>query len=164
MTEQAALFVGSEEEQMALGAALAQAIGDRPLLVFLWGDLGTGKTTLVRGFLRGRGHQGAVRSPTYTLVEPYELSPVSVYHLDLYRLSNPEELEFLGGREIFSGDNQVLVEWPDRGQGWLPQPDLELRLAHEQNGRRIGLLARSDAGRGVIDRITGLKILRRGEP
>ena len=138
---------------MALGAALARAIGDRPLLVFLWGDLGTGKTTLVRGFLRGQGHQGAVRSPTYTLVEPYDLSPVSVYHLDLYRLSDSEELEFLGGREIFSGDNQVLVEWPDRGRGWLPQPDLELRLVHEENGRRITLRAHSDVGQEIIDRM-----------
>ena len=138
---------------MALGAVLAEAMDRRPLLVFLWGDLGTGKTTLVRGFLRGRGYQGAVRSPTYTLVEPYDLSPVTVYHLDLYRLTDPEELEFLGGREIFGGDNQVLVEWPDRGRGWLPQPDLELRLVHEENGRRITLQAHSAAGREVIDRI-----------
>ncbi len=141
----------SEDEQMAFGASLARAMVGLPLLVFLQGDLGTGKTTLVRGFLRGKGYEGAVRSPTYTLVEAYEFVRPAIYHLDLYRLSDPEELEFLGGREIFDGSHQVLVEWPQRGEGWLPSPDLELRLDHDGSGRRIGLLAHSPAGDQVID-------------
>jgi tRNA threonylcarbamoyladenosine biosynthesis protein TsaE len=151
MGEGQTLAAASEEEQMALGVALAGAMGYRPGLVFLQGDLGTGKTTLVRGFLRGRGYAGAVRSPTYTLVEPYEFSEVSVFHLDLYRLADPEELEFLGGREIFDGSSQVLVEWPQRGEGWLPSPDLELRLYHHESGRKIELLAHSSAGASVIE-------------
>ncbi|HDK37391.1 MAG TPA: tRNA (adenosine(37)-N6)-threonylcarbamoyltransferase complex ATPase subunit type 1 TsaE [Thiolapillus brandeum] len=130
-------YCGSEEEQMALGACLAQAFADQPLLVFLDGDLGAGKTTLVRGFLRGLGYKGSVRSPTYTLVEPYSLGKLTVFHLDLYRLCDPEELEFLGGREIFSGSHQVMVEWPEKGEGWLPEPDIYLLLHHQINGRSI---------------------------
>ncbi len=145
---------------MAFGALLAQAMDEHPLLVFLRGDLGTGKTTLARGFLQGRGYRGAVRSPTYTLVEPYELFPVPVYHLDLYRLADAEELEFLGGREIFSGENQVLVEWPDKGQGWLPPPDLELWLTHEDGGRGISLQAHTDPGRLVLGRISDARGFR----
>jgi len=122
---------------MALGACMAKAFARKPLLLFLDGDLGAGKTTLVRGYLRGLGYQGSVRSPTYTLVEPYPLEGLTVYHLDLYRLSDPEELEFLGGREIFSGAHQVLVEWPDRGQGWLPEPDLHLLLTYQDSGRHL---------------------------
>ncbi|WP_295347983.1 tRNA (adenosine(37)-N6)-threonylcarbamoyltransferase complex ATPase subunit type 1 TsaE [Thiolapillus sp.] len=127
----------SEEEQMALGTCMARVFSGKPLLIYLNGDLGAGKTTLVRGFLRGLGFQGAVRSPTYTLVEPYPLEGMTVYHLDLYRLSDPEELEFLGGREIFSGTHQVLVEWPEKGEGWLPLPDLILQLGYQDTGRRL---------------------------
>ncbi len=128
---------------MLLGSCLAKAFSGKPLLVFLEGDLGAGKTTLVRGFLRGLDYRGAVRSPTYTLVEPYPLGDLIVYHLDLYRLSDPEELEFLGGREIFSGNHQVLVEWPEKGRGWLPEPDLHLTLHHRTHGRSIELCCNS---------------------
>lgn len=131
------LHCGSEAQQMALGACLANFFAGKPLLVFLQGDLGAGKTTLVRGFLRGMGYQGSVRSPTYTLVEPYTLADLTVYHLDLYRLADAEELEFLGGREIFAGNHQVLVEWPERGSGWLPEPDLHLILQHQVDGRHV---------------------------
>ncbi len=133
------IFCASEQQQMRLGSCLAEVFADQPLLIFLDGDLGVGKTTLVRGFLRGWGFRGAVRSPTYTLVEPYSLGNLIVYHLDLYRLSDPEELEFLGGREIFSGTHQVLVEWPEKGSGWLPEPDLHLILHHHAHGRSIEL-------------------------
>jgi len=131
------IFCASEQQQMLLGSCLAEIFAGNPLLIFLDGDLGAGKTTLVRGFLRGLGFRGAVRSPTYTLVEPYPLGDLIVYHLDLYRLSDPEELEFLGGREIFSGNHQVLVEWPEKGSGWLPEPDLHLILHHRMYGRCI---------------------------
>ncbi|WP_457673632.1 tRNA (adenosine(37)-N6)-threonylcarbamoyltransferase complex ATPase subunit type 1 TsaE [Thiolapillus sp.] len=150
MSDSLHLFAGSEQEQMAQGAALAAAMGQRPLLIFLRGDLGTGKTTLVRGLLRGRGYEGPVRSPTYTLVEPYEFPGGELFHLDLYRLVDPEELEFLGGREIFSGAHQMLVEWPARGEGWLPEPDLEIRFAHQEQGRELLLTALTEKGQAVI--------------
>ncbi|WP_456417086.1 tRNA (adenosine(37)-N6)-threonylcarbamoyltransferase complex ATPase subunit type 1 TsaE [Thiolapillus sp.] len=142
MNEQT-VYCSSEQQQMLLGGCLAQAFAGRPLLIFLHGDLGAGKTTLVRGYLRGLGYEGAVRSPTYTLVEPYPLRDLTVYHLDLYRLSDPEELEFLGGREIFSGNHQVLVEWPEKGHGWLPEPDLHLILHHRGHGRRLELCCKT---------------------
>jgi tRNA threonylcarbamoyladenosine biosynthesis protein TsaE len=141
-------FCGTEAAQMALGVCMAEAFAGRPVLIFLDGDLGAGKTTLVRGFLRGLGYQGAVRSPTYTLVEPYPVGNLTVFHLDLYRLVDPEELEFLGGREIFSGNHQVLVEWPQRGAGWLPEPDLHLLLHYQDQGRLLEVRCReSDCAR-----------------
>ncbi|MDX1606983.1 MAG: tRNA (adenosine(37)-N6)-threonylcarbamoyltransferase complex ATPase subunit type 1 TsaE [Candidatus Competibacterales bacterium] len=117
----------------ALGAALAARL-PVPALVGLRGDLGAGKTTLVRGLLRALGHQGAVKSPTYTLVEPYELAGQRVLHCDLYRLGDPEELEYLGLREEF-GQALVLVEWPERGAGWLPPSTMEIELQHRPDGR-----------------------------
>lgn len=144
-----------EAAQVAFGERLGRAVGRRGL-VFLHGDLGAGKTTLVRGFLRARGHQGAVKSPTYTLIEPYELPDGRVYHLDLYRLADPEELEYLGLREILAEEAVLLVEWPERGRGWLPPPDLELRLSYAADGeaRRIELSAQTLAGEGMASRLS----------
>lgn len=120
------------EATEAAGAALAGL--DTLHIVFLEGDLGAGKTTWVRGLLHRLGHPGAVRSPTYTLVEPYMLADREVLHFDLYRLGDPEELEYLGVREAFGGGALWLVEWPERGAGWLPAPDLVVRLAHRADG------------------------------
>ncbi len=117
-----------------LGALLAQLL-TAPALVFLQGDLGMGKTTLARGFMQARGHTGTVKSPTYTLVEPYELNEETLYHFDLYRLCDPEELEFMGIRD-YLGRSIALVEWPDKGQGMLPEPDLELTLEQRGEGRQ----------------------------
>ncbi|WP_018876126.1 MULTISPECIES: tRNA (adenosine(37)-N6)-threonylcarbamoyltransferase complex ATPase subunit type 1 TsaE [unclassified Thioalkalivibrio] len=128
------------EATEAAGAALAAL--DQPNIVFLEGDLGAGKTTWVRGLLHRLGHAGAVRSPTYTLVEPYRLADREVLHFDLYRLGDPEELEYLGVREAFGGEGLWLVEWPERGAGWLPAPDLVVRLAHRaagEEGRELRL-------------------------
>jgi len=145
-----------EEEQIAFGTRLGRALGQRAL-VFLEGDMGAGKTTLVRGLLRARGHSGAVKSPTYTLVEPYELPGGSCYHLDLYRLGDPEELEYLGLREMLAEPALVLVEWPDRGAGWLPEPDLRLVLSYAEDGmaRRVRLGAGTERGRMVISGLSG---------
>jgi tRNA threonylcarbamoyladenosine biosynthesis protein TsaE len=138
-----------EEAQGAFGRRLA-AVLRAPCVVYLDGDLGTGKTTLVRGVLRGLGHTGSVRSPTYTLLEPYELDALRLYHLDLYRLADPEELEFLGLRDLLDGDSVLFVEWPARGAGVLPPADLEIRLAYSAAGRVLDLTPRSRAGEGVV--------------
>lgn len=131
------------------GAALARALS-RPCVVYLEGDLGAGKTTLVRGLLRALGHAGSVKSPTYTLVEPYEVAGGTVYHLDLYRLNDPEELEFLGVRELGTGAAVVLVEWPARGAGFLPPADMILALAVHGEGRRARFEARTTRGADMI--------------
>ena len=122
-------------------------------MILLHGDLGTGKTTLARGFLRALGHEGAVRSPTYTLLEPYSLPGGPVYHLDLYRLADAEELDFLGLRDLDEANATFLVEWPERGHGALPPADLEVRLVHRGMARGATLVARSPRGAGWLSRV-----------
>lgn len=128
-----------EAATLALGASLARRLTDGGACVYLEGDLGVGKTTLVRGLLRGLGHEGAVKSPTYTIVEPYELGGVHIYHFDLYRLGDPEELELIGVRDYFSSDSLCLLEWPERGAGVVPSPDLTITLAVNGRGRKATL-------------------------
>lgn len=124
----------------ALGAALAQWLGDRcGAVIYLHGELGAGKTTLARGLLHGLGVTGAVRSPTYTLVEPYELSGRRVLHMDLYRLQDAEELMSLGVHDDSPRDSVWLVEWPERGGELLPLPTLVVDLARCGEGRRAAL-------------------------
>ena len=107
---------------------------DAALVIFLNGDLGAGKTTLSRGLLAGLGYAGSVKSPTYTLVEPYDLGAFKVNHFDLYRLSDPEELYFLGFAEYLEQPGVALVEWPQRAEGWLPKADLTLFIEDLSGG------------------------------
>ena len=144
--------VDSPEQQEQIGATLAN-ICPASCVIYLEGDLGAGKTTLVRGFLRGLGYQGAVKSPTYTLMEPYEIDGHNYYHFDLYRLADPEELEYLGLRDLLSGDAVLLFEWPERGVGELPQGDLLIHIQHRLNGRKIILRAGSDNANDVLQKL-----------
>ena len=118
-------------------------------LVFLHGDLGAGKTTFVRGFLWAAGFQGAVKSPTFTLVEEYALPGRTLYHFDLYRLTDPEELEWMGIRDYLRPDALVFIEWPERGAGLLPPPDLDIELHYAPSGRRAELRWRESAPRQI---------------
>ena len=142
-----------EQAMTALGERLGRACSGGAI-IYLTGDLGTGKTTLVRGVLRGLGHRGPVRSPTFTLVEPYAVGPVPVYHLDLYRLGDPEELEYLGLRDYLEPGVVWLVEWPERGVGHLPRPDLRVTIEYRGTGRRLELTAETATGRRLLDQIS----------
>ena len=131
----------------ALGGALARALcglGETACLILLQGELGAGKTTLVRGLLRAAGHAGPVPSPTYTLVEPYEIDGTRLFHLDLYRIADAEELEYLGWRDIEGAIS--LVEWPERAPELAARADLVIRLTHADGGRRARLEALSPTG------------------
>ncbi|MDH3561278.1 MAG: tRNA (adenosine(37)-N6)-threonylcarbamoyltransferase complex ATPase subunit type 1 TsaE [Gammaproteobacteria bacterium] len=139
-------FAADEAAMEEFGLRLAQATGG-PGVIYLCGDLGTGKTTLVRNLLRGLGFRGKVKSPTYTLIEPYPLGELSVYHLDLYRLTSGEELEWIGIRDLMTGHELLLVEWPELGEGALPPPDLVIAIDHRGAGRQLDLRAASERGR-----------------
>ncbi len=128
----------NEAATIALAQRLVPLI-ERLNIVYLQGDLGAGKTTFTRALLRAMGHEAAVKSPTYTLVEPYEIGGRPVYHFDLYRLADPEELAFLGFEDYLGSGALCLIEWPIRGAGMLPPADLDIALFHEADGRRAEL-------------------------
>ena len=143
----------SEAATINLGRLLAPAL-DAAGVIFLSGGLGAGKTTLCRGLLRGLGYDGAVKSPTFTLVEPYELERGSVYHFDLYRLAHPDELDYLGAEDYFAAEALCLIEWPEQGAGFLPTPDLELTLTvTSEASRQMQLRAQTLKGERAMARL-----------
>lgn len=140
--------IDDEAGMVALGENLGRVMSrqNQAVTVFLNGPLGAGKTTLARGMLRAFGYFGAVKSPTYTLVEAYDFDGRNVYHFDLYRLHDPEELEYMGIRDYFLPGNICLVEWPERGDGILPEPDWTMAVSVDGAGRRITLVGQSPLG------------------
>lgn len=137
----------------ALGAQLAAVLPEN-CRIDLTGELGAGKTTLVRGLLRALGHTGTVRSPTYTLIEPYQVADRRLYHLDLYRLSDPGELEYIGLRDLLHEPAVLLVEWPERGAGVLPAPDLAITLTVAGMIRLARLVAHTSIGAALLAQLS----------
>jgi tRNA threonylcarbamoyladenosine biosynthesis protein TsaE len=146
------LAAADEAAMEACGARLAAA-AEPSVVIFLEGELGMGKTTFSRGFIQSLGHRGAVKSPTYTLVEPYRLAGQQLYHFDLYRLGDPEELEFMGIRDYFGEGAICLVEWPQRGAGALPRADIRIKIEKDGSGRRLLFVADTALGRAVLERV-----------
>ncbi len=144
-----------EDATVACGSRLARALSyDREgAIIHLHGTLGAGKTTFARGLLRGFDYTGAVKSPTYTLVEPYELDSCNIYHFDLYRLGSAEEIEFLGTESYFDPGNICLFEWAERGEGHIPAADLDIELQISGTGRDLVCLSKSEKGERLAKRM-----------
>jgi tRNA threonylcarbamoyladenosine biosynthesis protein TsaE len=149
MAAESSLELPDEAATLRLGAALAVGLGPGRTL-FLSGDLGAGKTTLVRGLLRALGHAGRVKSPSYPLVELYVVSSLHLYHFDFYRFKNEAEWQDSGFREYFNAQSACIVEWPERAGGLLPAPSLAIRLEITATGRRAWLSAPSPGGAGWL--------------
>jgi tRNA threonylcarbamoyladenosine biosynthesis protein TsaE len=150
--DERSVFLPDEAATLALGGRLAQVLGPG-LFVALSGNLGSGKTTLTRGILRGLGYPGKVKSPTFTLVELYSLSKLDLYHFDFYRFNDPREWVDAGFREHFAPRNLCLVEWPERAGDLLPAPDLRISLAAEADGRRARIAAETEQGKRCLERL-----------
>ncbi len=142
--------LADEAETLAFGARLAQGLAPG-MTVYLEGDLGAGKTTLVRGVLRALGHGGRVKSPTYTLAETYSLPGFELYHYDLYRMHDPREWLDAGFRDASDGRAVSLIEWPDKAAGWLPAPDVIVRLTIADDAREIECVAASPRGAQYLE-------------
>ncbi len=144
--------MADEAATLQLGAQVARVL-ERGLTIFLHGDLGAGKTTLVRGLLHGLGHEGKVKSPTYTLVEPYVVSGLELYHFDLYRFLDPEEWLASGFRDYFNAQTICIVEWPEQAAGYLPAADIDIRLQPQGTGRHAVMSAATPAGQSCLQRL-----------
>lgn len=142
-----------EQIANALRSLAAPGAGICDFTIYLSGTLGAGKTTFTRGLLVGFGHSAAVKSPTYTLVEPYQLEEQKIYHFDLYRLADPEELEYLGIRDYFSESALRIIEWPQKAEGYLPEPDLKVDLDLDVPGRSANVQTGSAQGSAVLSNL-----------
>jgi tRNA threonylcarbamoyladenosine biosynthesis protein TsaE len=148
------LILHCEADTLMLGQKIAESLANNSVssaTLFLSGTLGAGKTTLTRGILDYFGFSGAVKSPTYTLVEPYQIGHRRIYHFDLYRLVDPEELEYMGICDYFDDDSWCIVEWPERGRGCLPVPDITISLTLNGDGRRVELSAQTENGLAAVE-------------
>lgn len=151
------IYIADEYTMCRFGAKLMQAICNsenaKGTTIYLNGDLGAGKTTLTRGMIQGLGYQGNVKSPTYTLVEEYHLAQKNIYHFDLYRLSDPEELEFMGIRDYFNQDSICLIEWSEKGNGFLQDADLIINIDYFDDARQIHIMSRNSHGEQIIQQL-----------
>lgn len=150
-------YLQNEAQLLAFGQQFAQQLqrylakaSEHSLVIYLNGELGAGKTTLTRSIVRAFGHQGNVKSPTYTLVEEYHLAPFSLYHFDLYRLADPEELEFMGIRDYFRPQTLCLLEWASRGEGLIPEADFVIQLDYAEQGRYLHLVPQNGLAEAIF--------------
>ena len=157
MTERFTQYIPHENAMCAFGKQLINAICRLPsqqnVTLYLNGDLGAGKTTLSRGMIQGLGYSGNVKSPTYTLVEEYAIGEKIIYHFDLYRLADPEELEFMGIRDYFSQNCICLIEWAEKGKGILPEADLLVNIDYYDDARNITLIAQNSVGEHILTQL-----------
>jgi tRNA threonylcarbamoyladenosine biosynthesis protein TsaE len=144
------MIIPNEAAMLEFGQRLA-VLCSQPVVIYLRGELGAGKTTLVRGFLQGLGYEGIVKSPTYTLVEPYELHNKKIFHFDLYRLTHADELLDIGIEDYFNQNAICLIEWPDRGQPWIASADLCCEIQILTEGREVVLNPLSVQGQAICD-------------
>ena len=144
--------VPSEESSAALAAQFAGAI-EAPCVIYLRGDLGAGKTLFTRAYIHALGYQGYVKSPSYGLLETYVVAGKTVLHLDLYRIEDPEELEYLAIRDLYGDDTVLMVEWPDRGDSFLPAPDIVLEFDEKEESRFINCHVFSSYGNDLAEKI-----------
>lgn len=150
LTMNRTFFLATEAEQVAIAQKIARQL-TTSFVMLLKGDLGAGKTTFARGFIQASGFDGVVKSPTYTLVEPYPISHNRMcYHFDLYRLADPEELEFTGARDYFNDTDVCLVEWPEKASGFLPPADWVCEFSYHENGRNLLVKALTDKGKDFM--------------
>jgi tRNA threonylcarbamoyladenosine biosynthesis protein TsaE len=153
ITYRCTFSLADEQSTVAMGKQLAVIVKDelkQGIVAYLNGDLGAGKTTITRGFVQGMGHIGHVKSPTYTLVEPYDLVDWQVYHFDLYRLGDPEELEFMGIRDYFNENCCSFIEWPEKGYGLLANADITINMAYQGEQRMVEFHANSSLGKSLL--------------
>ncbi|MEI6858966.1 MAG: tRNA (adenosine(37)-N6)-threonylcarbamoyltransferase complex ATPase subunit type 1 TsaE [Shewanella sp.] len=146
------VFLDNEQDTVELGERLAQIIIP-PLVLNLSGELGAGKTTLSRGLIQALGHEGTVKSPTYALVEPYELNGIELFHFDLYRLHDPEELEYMGIRDYFSDNSVCIIEWPERGYGVMPMADISIEIKYVGSSRTVEITSGSIKGQVLLSKL-----------
>lgn len=144
------LDLADEAATLDFGAALAKTL-QPGFIIYLHGNLGAGKTTLVRGLLHAAGHVGKVKSPTYTLVEPYSVGGYNIYHFDLYRFTDDEEWEAAGFRDYFNPQSVCIIEWPEKAENVLPEPDVDITFTIQAAGRNLSLSAHSVAGQQYLD-------------
>jgi tRNA threonylcarbamoyladenosine biosynthesis protein TsaE len=145
-------FLAAATDTLALGAALAPGL-QPGMVIYLCGDLGSGKTTLARGILRALGVTESIKSPTFTLVEPYTISSLYLYHFDFYRFTRSDEWVDAGLREYFNSESVCLIEWPEKAGGELPAPDLRIEIDIDGSGRSVTIMAHTEAGRHCLMRV-----------